>query len=94
MHQYTLGSCDLIITLNKPNKLISHQFQIISDNFNIGFDGVIGNDLLKLFQVNIDYLSNRLKFGSYYIPIYHSVRLGAKPDICIKLILSTKLIQP
>ena len=87
-HQYTQGSCNLLIKLNKPKKFITHQFQVVPDNFKIASDGIIGNDLLKLFLVNIDYRVNKLRFGPYFIPIYFSIRPNSKPDIALNQIFT------
>ena len=50
----TLGSTSTIIDFGDDVK-VQHTFQIVSSNFPLQVDGIIGRDFLKKMKANIDY---------------------------------------
>lgn len=75
----SLGTCE--ITLNLTNNChVHHKFHLISNDFSIPFDGILGRDFLKFFQCSIDYYSYLLHLTlqgeTISIPLYDRVDEG------------------
>lgn len=52
----SLGSMDIELLMDDEE--ISHEFHIVTDNFNIDCDGIIGKDFLAAYKCRIDYSNN------------------------------------
>lgn len=63
--------CYVYLNIQIENKKINHCFHVVPDTFPISFDGLIGNDFIKKFKVQINYLDNILKFQDSQIPLCH-----------------------
>lgn len=48
----SLGSMDIELLMDDEE--ISHEFHIVTDNFNIDCDGIIGKDFLAAYKCRID----------------------------------------
>lgn len=83
----TLGTCELKLLL-KPGIIIEHTFHVVDDNFPIGNSGVLGNDFLQKYNVDISYGNNSLKL---HIPDNDSVSLNMHTDKKIKYELEVKV---
>lgn len=56
----SFGTIDTEIKID--NNEIPHTFHVVSDNFGIPSDGIIGRDFIRKHSCNIDYESNTLEF--------------------------------
>lgn len=65
----TAGIVNLVLSIH--NKSFNAKFQVVKENCNIPFDGLIGNDILKHENAIIDYEKSRLKLSSlpFTIPL-------------------------
>lgn len=65
----TIGYSYLNIKLQ--DKIISHKFHIVQDNFPISFNGLLGNDFLTRFNCIVDYENHCFSISKITIPLNH-----------------------
>lgn len=76
--QKTLCYCYLSINIGET--IITHCFHVVPDDFPIPFDGLLGNDFVKINSCQINYNSNKLIVGTQSIQLHHIEQSIQKPD--------------
>lgn len=73
-----------------------HTFHAVDDNFPIQYDGILGNDFLKIFSAKICYKTNQLFVGNESTPLNHIItQLKVNPQPISNLqVLKQFVISP
>lgn len=63
----TLGS--VVLNLQVGNLRMKHRFQLVPENLDIPYDGLVGSDLWKRYRAIVDYEKREVKVGGHCIKI-------------------------
>lgn len=72
----SLGSMEIELLMNEEE--IVHEFHVVTDDFNIDCDGIIGKDFLAAYKCRIDYSNNTFSVHSAHSA--NILRISRGPD--------------
>lgn len=64
--------CYAKVELQLLDFTINHTIHAVPNDFPINFDGIIGNDFLKLNKAQVDYANDVIHINNHKIPIYYA----------------------